>query len=258
MNIKIRCRLFVDFPLSGEVSVNLSRDQAHYLRSVLRVVEGDRLLVFNGQDGEWQALVSAVSKSAVTLDVETCTQPYKTPAPIALLFAPLKKAPTDYLIQKSVELGVTVLQPVMTHRTNSDRVRLDRLLATATEAAEQSTRIDRPQLQEPLRLQGALEAWDESMPLLACAEVGAAVPIAQIARQLRPSVDALKGVGILVGPEGGFSDEERQMITSYPFVHSVGLGPRLLRAETAAAAALSIWQAVAGDGDKRPFFHDGS
>lgn len=253
MSVKIRCRLFVDSPLNTAGSLTLSRDQAHYLRAVLRLAEGDHLLLFNGSDGEWRARLTVVSKTAVTVDLEARTQSYTRRPPVILFFAPLKKAPTDYLIQKTVELGVTVLQPVITHRTNSERVRVDRLLATATEAAEQSGRLDRPLLRDPVRLQDALDSWDTKLPLLACAEAGEAQPIASTIQSL--GGHQAQAVGFLIGPEGGFSEEERRFITTYPFIRSVGLGPRLLRAETAAVTTLSIWQALAGDGSERPFFH---
>ncbi len=245
---KPKTRLFAPDDLTPGASVALSADQRHFLRSVLRLRPGDAVALFNGRDGEVWAEVEELGKARAVLRIRAMRRPFAAPPEIHLLFAPIKKSALDFLIQKGTELGVTDFRPILTRRTQSDRVRVDRLSATATEAAEQCERLERPTVHDPMSLESALQAWPDERPLLVCAEAGEARPLGAVAARL----DASNGVGFLIGPEGGFADAELQRLADAPFCQSVGLGPRILRAETAAAAALAIWQSVAGDGGDRP------
>lgn len=216
----------------------LSPDQSHYLLHVLRAKSGDRALLFNGRDGEWQAEIAA-AKRAVTVTCRVRTRPQMEVPDIWLLFAPVKKTPADYLVQKATELGAARLQPVFTRRTIVARVNMERLAANAAEAAEQSDRLSVPETPEPKTLEKALAGWPKERRLYFCDEGGDAQSLARA---------AAKGpAAILTGPEGGFDPAERAMLRALPFVVPVTLGPRILRADTAALAALAVWQSMAGD-----------
>lgn len=233
-------RLFVDAPLSGAVELDAAR--AHYLRNVLRLGPGARVALFNGRDGEVAARVERLDKRAAVLVVEA---PRRAPAAepdLWLLFAPIKRARVDFLVEKATELGVSRLMPVFTERTNVERVKDERLLAICVEAAEQSERLTVPVVAEPCDLPRALAGWPAERPLFLCAEAGAATPVAE-------AVAASTGrpAAFLTGPEGGFSKGELDHLRQLPFVVPVSLGPRVLRADTAALAALACWQAAAGD-----------
>ncbi|HXS05753.1 MAG TPA: 16S rRNA (uracil(1498)-N(3))-methyltransferase [Rhizomicrobium sp.] len=235
-------RLFVTAALEPGAKVALEVGQTHYLLHVLRAGAGDRVLVFNGRDGEWQAEITSAAKRAVTLSVRKQTLSQTREPDVWLVFAPVKKTPSDYLAQKVTELGVSKLQPIFTRRTIVSRINEERLLANAVEAAEQSARLNVPEIGAAVGLEKLLSAWPRERRLFFCDEGGEAKPLADAARDAGGGAAA-----ILTGPEGGFDPVERDLLRTLPFVTPVTLGPRILRADTAALAALAIWQSVAGD-----------
>ena len=232
-------RLFLDEPLSEGQIVPLSRDQSHYLFGVMRLGVGAELRVFDGESGERAAVVEETGKRAGSLRIGTQTAPHLPPADLWLLFAPLKKARTDFIVEKAVELGAARLQPVLTRFTNAERVRVDRLQAHAVEAAEQCGATAVPVVAAPAKLSALLAGWDPTRHLIFCDE-GAAGQVLTWPEVRAPGA-------VLIGPEGGFSDDERKALTGLPCGHPVALGPRILRAETAAVAALTLWQTRIGD-----------
>lgn len=231
-------RLFVRTPLSDGAKVELDAGQANYLGNVMRLGAGAELLVFDGQSGEWLARVAEAAKKRMTLAVERRTREPETVPDVWLAFAPVKRAQTDWLVEKATELGVARLLPIMTQRTVAERVRLERLEAIAIEAAEQCGRTRLPQIAEPLALKDFLGSRDPARRLY-FADEGGGEPVAT-AFLPPPAL-------ILTGPEGGFTDEERQLVRSAENAVPVSLGPRILRAETAALAALAAFMAIAGD-----------
>jgi 16S rRNA (uracil1498-N3)-methyltransferase len=238
-----KLRLFVEARLEAGAELMPGESQAHYLLHVMRAREGDRVLLFNGMDGEWRARLAHVARRTCTLVCEARTEPQADVPDLWLAFAPIKKTPADYVVQKATELGVRVLQPVMTRRTIARRVNLERLRANAVEAAEQSGRLTVPDVREPMDLEALLRSWPEPRRLLFCDEAGDAASLADALQQVRGGAPW----GVLTGPEGGFDPEERAAIRESPFVVPVMLGPRILRADTAALAALAVWQAMVGD-----------
>ena len=248
-----RTRLYLDADFGEDATIPLEGGPAHYLRHVLRAGVGDRLFVFNGRQGEWLAEIETVGKRGVSIACLTQTRPQADGSDLWLLFAPVKKTPSDYLVQKATELGVSRLQPVFTRRTIVTRVNEERLAANAIEAAEQSGRLTVPDIAEALPLEKALMAWPKDRTLYFCDEGGDARPLADVLAPstLRTPASALRARGraaaILTGPEGGFDPAEREMLRALSFVVPVTLGPRILRADTAALAALAVWQSVAGD-----------
>ena len=244
-------RLFVHDDLAMGGGVPLSSGQAHYLKNVMRLSPGAPVILFNGRDGEWQGQIADLRRSAGTVTLENQRRPQAVEPDIWLLFAPIKRAPLDFLVQKAVELGASRLWPVMTRHTDVNRVNLERIQSTAVEAAEQCERLTIPEVSAPASLQDALAGWPEDRRLLVCAEAGAVRPIAGILKEMKPAVDGgiPPTMAILVGPEGGFEASELDAIRKLPFVTATGLGPRVLRAETAALAALACWQSVLGDWD---------
>lgn len=236
-------RLFVDAPLAPGGKVALERAQANYLLSVLRLGAGDGLLVFNGRDGEWRARLAPEGRKAGSLAIETQARPQPAPARLDYLFAPLKHARLDYMVQKAVEMGVGRLRPVFTHRTVASRVNYDRMRANAIEAAEQCGILAIPEILPEARLGPALESLGADRVLIVCDEDAPVCdPIAALAGIARAASCAL-----LVGPEGGFAEDERRLFRGHPNVRILSLGPRILRADTAAVAALAVIQAVVGD-----------
>ncbi|MDR3516174.1 MAG: 16S rRNA (uracil(1498)-N(3))-methyltransferase [Azospirillaceae bacterium] len=235
-------RLFVDPALNADATITLDSDRTHYLRHVLRLEIGATLALFNGRDGEWLARLSHATKAAITL---TVSHPLRAPAPesdLWLLFAPIKGQRIDSIAEKATELGASVLWPVFTRRTEASRVNVARLRANAREAAEQCERLTVPEVRDPEPLERVLAAWPAARPLLWCAEAGPADPIGVAAARIAPGPAAF-----LVGPEGGFDHSELDALAKLPFVVAVGLGPRVLRADTAVFAALACWQAIKGD-----------
>jgi 16S rRNA (uracil1498-N3)-methyltransferase len=235
-------RLYVPDDLAEGSPVEPSAPQAHYLLNVLRLGDGAEILLFNGRDGEWRTTVTPSGrKKAVLIPVEqTRTQP---PLPDLLYcFAPLKQGRLDYLVQKAVEMGAGVLQPVVTQHTQVTKLGTDRLQANATEAAEQCGILAIPPVREPMKLERLLAEWEPGRRMIFCDEdAGMNNPL--------PALQAVeeRSLALLVGPEGGFSDAERRQLRALPFVTAIPLGPRILRADTAAVAALAVLQATVGD-----------
>jgi 16S rRNA (uracil1498-N3)-methyltransferase len=241
-------RLYVSAPLAEGASVALSPEQANYLVNVLRLAEGGRVLLFNGQDGEFAASLAAVARKNVTLAVAAQTRPQETAPNVDFLFAPLKHARLDYVAQKAVEMGAGRLRPIVTRRTQVARLNLERLKANAIEACEQCGAIWTPAVLPLEPLERALAEWPADRLLVFCDEdAPQANPLAALGEA---RADA--GVGLLIGPEGGFDDRERAAILAVPRVARLSLGPRVLRADTAAVAALALIQATLGDWPKRP------
>jgi 16S rRNA (uracil1498-N3)-methyltransferase len=239
-------RLYVDAPLSAEARVGLDADRAHYLRDVLRLAVGAAVSPFNARDGEWDAVIEEVAKRSVTLRV---TAKRRAPGPepdLWLCFAPVKKARLDFIAGKATELGVAVLQPVVTQRTIVARVNLDRLLANAIEAAEQTERLAVPEVRAPLTLPQLITGWPPDRHLMLADESGGGSPVAEVLAGLDDVARAAPWA-VLTGPEGGFAPTEIDAVAAMPGLHRVALGPRILRADTAALAALAVWQALVGD-----------
>ncbi len=236
-----RVRLFVEAALGPGARVQANHAQTHYLLHVMRAKGRDRISLFNGHDGEWLAQIADVTKRGCTFACERQTRAQVNTPDLWLYFAPIKKTPADYLTQKATELGVSALQPVITRRTIVSRVNTDRMHANAIEAAEQSDRLSVPEIREPVSLEKLLADWPAERRVLFCDEAGDAQPIAE-------QLSGVDGAwAILTGPEGGFHPAEREAIRAKPYVTPVSLGPRILRADTAALAALAIWQALVGD-----------
>ncbi|MBI1359510.1 MAG: 16S rRNA (uracil(1498)-N(3))-methyltransferase [Alphaproteobacteria bacterium] len=233
-------RLFVEADLAAGGTAELSSDQAHYLGRVMRLGPGDAVKLFNGRDGEFECRLDQVGKSAAVVQVIRQTRPQVTTPDIWLLFAPLKKTRTDFVVEKATELGVRVIWPVLTERCEAQAVRTDRLSRIAIEAAEQTERMGVPEVRRELKLVDVVANWKPERTLLFCDEMGEA-PL------LSDAVAGAASAAILIGPEGGFSPDERKLIRNGPGVRPATLGPRILRAETAAVAALTLWQAAVGD-----------
>tara|TARA_Y100000588_G_C13930349_1_gene785490 strand:- start:102 stop:833 length:732 start_codon:yes stop_codon:yes gene_type:complete len=236
-------RLYIQDDLAADRPVALTASHAHYLRNVMRAAPGDKVLLFNGRDGEWDAAIESLRKGSGAVVPQAQRRPQRAEPGPWLLFAPLKRGPQDFLIQKAVELGVSALQPVRTEFTNTDRVNRDRMVTHAIEAAEQCERLTVPQVRGIEKHTFLLENWPQDRYLLVCAERGAAEPIDDVLRAA-PNESAW---GILTGPEGGFASSELEHLRTLPFVRIASLGPRILRAETTAIAALTCWQSVLGD-----------
>jgi 16S rRNA (uracil1498-N3)-methyltransferase len=206
----------------------------------MRLAAGDEVAVFNGRDGEWRARVAAVDKRAVALSVEARTRPQAAGPDLDLIVAIVKRARLETIVEKAAELGARRVRPVITERTNADHTRVDRLRAIATEASEQTGRLDVPQVLEPVKLPRLLADWEAGRRLLFCDEAGDAPPVLHAVAEGGPWA-------ILVGPEGGFSPAERAMLRALAYAAPASLGPRILRADTAAISALTLWQAAIGD-----------
>ncbi|QDY69690.1 16S rRNA (uracil(1498)-N(3))-methyltransferase [Qingshengfaniella alkalisoli] len=235
-----KVRLFVDHPLGPEQTVPLERDQAHYLFGVMRLKPGDHVLLFDGQSGEWLAEVAQAGKRAGELHCLHQTKPLHLPPDLWLLFAPIKKARTDFIVEKAAEMGAARILPVQTDFTNSERVRADRLQKHAVEAAEQCGGTFVPKVEEMERLDRLISGWPQDRNLLFCDE-------ARVGDRLMIPDATSAPWAILIGPEGGFSDAERKRLRNMPQTHVLSLGPRILRADTAAVAALTLWQSALGD-----------
>jgi 16S rRNA (uracil1498-N3)-methyltransferase len=241
-------RLHVDGALARNAVVALTPGQVHKLRNVLRLASGAAVALFNGRDGEWLARIDELGKSRGSAVVETIRRPPSAEGDLWLVFAPIKRAPLDLLVEKATELGVSELVPLWTARSHVDRINRERLQANAVDAAEQCERLTVPLVRAPALLAVVLAAWPPDRRLILCDESGRAPPIA--ARLTGPPAGDRAGAGgaaLLVGPEGGFTETELDALANLPFVTPVGLGPRVLRADTAAIAALAVFQAVAGD-----------
>jgi 16S rRNA (uracil1498-N3)-methyltransferase len=246
-------RLFVNDDLAAGATVDLDPAQAHYLRNVMRRGPGDALAAFNGRDGEWRCVVAGLGKAAGTLRVETLLRPQAPAADLWLLAAPIKRTGIDFVAAKATELGVSAIRPVFTKRTAVTRVNVARMAANAVEAAEQCGRLSVPEILPPLPLDKALAALPPERRLLLADESGAGRSIAEALADERARAEG-SGAGpwpgpwaVLIGPEGGFAPAERAAVRARPGAIPVSLGARLLRADTAALAALAVWQAVLGE-----------
>ncbi|MFC7498726.1 16S rRNA (uracil(1498)-N(3))-methyltransferase [Enterovirga sp. GCM10030262] len=236
-------RLFVDQPLAQDALLTLEGPPANYLATVLRLQPGDQVKLFDDRSGEWLAEIVEAGRKRVTLRLATHLREREAVPDLWLLFAPIKRGRIDWIAEKATELGVARIVPVLTRRTIVDRVNSDRLRAHAIEAAEQCDRTALPELAEPVKLASLLADWPADRALLFADEQGG-VPLAEAA--------APGPAAILIGPEGGFTDEERAVIRAIPQAQAVSLGPRILRADTAALAAIALWMASAGDWDLDP------
>ena len=235
-------RVYVDSPLAEAATVACTPEQANYLRNVLRLEAGSAILVFNGRDGEWRAALQALGKRGAALELRERTRAQESGPDLWYLFAPIKRSRLDYMVQKAVEMGVSRLVPLLTQHTIAERVNLDRMRSNAIEAAEQCGILSLPEVAEPAKLSSLVAEWPPTRALIFCDE-GAPQhnPLAALAPIPRGPL------AVLIGPEGGFSEAERQSISAKPFAHSISLGPRILRADTAAVAALAVVNAVLGD-----------
>jgi 16S rRNA (uracil1498-N3)-methyltransferase len=248
---KIATRLFLEEDLGAGAKIGLDHARAHFLRSVLRLGQGALLGVFNGRDGEWLARIEGMGKGWTSLELLEQRRP-QTPEPdLWLAFAPIKRGRIDFLAEKAAEIGASRLLPVITRFTDVSRVNTDRLAANAREAAEQCERLTVPEVAEPIKLSQLADNWPSERRLILCAEFGPARPLAEVLGELGPAPGPL---GVLTGPEGGFAASELDALTQLPFVTPVSLGPRILRADTAALAALACCQAICGDWRERPEF----
>ncbi|MDG1935849.1 MAG: 16S rRNA (uracil(1498)-N(3))-methyltransferase [Paracoccaceae bacterium] len=238
--MKTKIRLFVDHPLAEAQSVPLGWDQAHYLFSVMRKSEGDYVALFNGKNGEWIAKIDVAEKKQGVVRCLEMTKPQQYPPDIWLMFAPIKKARTDFIVEKATELGAARIMPLQTDFTNSERIKRDRLQNHAIEAAEQCGGTFVPEVTDMNQLEKLLSDWPEGRFLLFCDEskVGERVGIQDL---------PTGKWAILLGPEGGFSEKERKYMQAMQNSFSISLGPRILRTDTAAVAALTLWQNALGD-----------
>lgn len=237
-------RLHIPQPLSAGAALAPTLDQSRYLTQVMRLKAGDDLRVFNGEDGEWRCSIAEVLKKGVVLKAEEKVRDQINPPDVHLLIATVKKAALEFAVEKATELGAAHIRLVTTARTQPQHLRLDRLDAIAEESAEQTGRLDVPVVDAPVKLDALLDGWDASRRLMFCDETGGA-----------PAFPALQAAGagpwaILIGPEGGFTPEEGERLRALPFTTAVSLGPRILRADTAATTALTLWQAAIGDWDR--------
>ncbi|HVV92215.1 MAG TPA: 16S rRNA (uracil(1498)-N(3))-methyltransferase [Hyphomicrobiales bacterium] len=235
-------RLFVDAALAEGADIALDSAQGNYLRNVLRLGAGDTVLAFNGRDGEWRARIAAPDRRRAALAIGERLRPQTPPGDLWYLFAPLKHARLDYMVQKAVEMGASRLVPVLTRRTQVSRVNLERMRANAIEAAEQCGILSLPDIVAPAPLEQVVRAWPEGRRLVFCDE---GAPVGDAMAVLR----ALSGqpTAVLIGPEGGFDPAERVLLGALPGTVAISLGPRVLRADTAAVAALALVQAACGD-----------
>ena len=237
-------RVYLDAQLAEGLAVSFDRAQANYLLNVLRLKHGDALLLFNGRDGEWQARLAGTDKRALTAVIGERMREQPRPSDLHFLFAPLKHARLDYLVQKAVEMGASRLQPVITRHTQVARINLDRMRANVIEAAQQCGVLTLPEVTEPVTFKAAIGPVDADRLLVFCDEDAEVKdPVAALTAAARAGLP----LAVLIGPEGGFAEEERDSLLKRPNVVRIALGPRILRADTAAVAALALVQAVLGD-----------
>jgi 16S rRNA (uracil1498-N3)-methyltransferase len=245
-------RLYVEQPLAVGASIPADERALHYLRNVMRRARGDALVLFNGRDGEFEAEIASLDKRKAELKATRLRRAQDAVPDIVLCFAPLKKDAIDFLVEKATELGVAAFQPMMTRRTVASRLNLNRLRANAIEAAEQSERLTVPDVRAPISFDTLVSSWEPTRHIILCAEAGPTLPIADALKALTLHVSPPNTWAIFCGPEGGFHVSELDRLRKLPFVTPVGLGPRILRADTAALNALSVFQAISGDGTLRP------
>jgi 16S rRNA (uracil1498-N3)-methyltransferase len=251
---KIETRLHVDEPLAVGLTLGLDHQRAHFLRSVMRLSRGAWVAVFNARDGEFLAEIEGLGKGWASLRLAERLRAPEAEADLWLVFAPIKRARLDFMVEKAVELGISALKPVMSRHTAVSRVNTERLATNAREAAEQCERLSVPAVDEPVDLMEMIDAWPAKRRLLLCAESGAAAPIAEALADMGGGATRTQAGpwAVLTGPEGGFHPSELDALRKLPFVTPVSLGPRVLRADTAALVALACWQAWLGDWRQRP------
>ncbi len=246
MRVNSKARLYVDTALVENQPIVLDRDQSHYLANVMRLKAGEIVAVFNGRDGEWQTEIAEATKRQVTLLTLDQVRKQQAEPNLWLVFAPIKKARLDFIAQKATELGVSHMVPVMTRRTIVDRVKTERMAANAIEAAEQCERLSVPTVGDVIKLDKLLAQWPPERNIMFCDEdltgTSAHAALSACGQKLSSGPWA-----ILIGPEGGFDDHERTLIRNHPMCVTVSLGSRILRADTAAMAAISLWQSALGD-----------
>ncbi len=235
-------RLFVEPALTSGTTIECTPHQANYLRAVMRMEAGAKLLVFNGRDGEWRAELRPVGKRAAALAISEQLRPQPPAQNVWYVFAPLKRSRLDYMVQKAVEMGASRLVPVLTQHTVAERVNTDRMRANVVEAAEQCGVLALAGVDEPVKLANLLATWQPDRTLIFCDEGAAHANPITVLGSLAPGP-----LAVLIGPEGGFSQTERETISRKPYAHALSLGPRIMRADTAAVAALAIVNAVLGD-----------
>lgn len=241
-------RLFVDHPLAAGQGVPLEPPQSHYLVDVMRMKAGDGVLSFNGRDGEWRCVLAQLSKKMWGLEVNERSREQTSAGDLHYLFAPLKRARLDYMVQKAVEMGVSKLSPVVTRHTQAERIKVERIRANVIEAAEQCGVLALPEVVEPLAFERAIAALEPERLLVFCDEAAEGADPAAVLAQHRQSNDGQAvPVAVIVGPEGGFSTDERTALLARKNTLRISLGPRILRADTAAVAALALVQATLGD-----------
>ncbi|MFY9288016.1 MAG: 16S rRNA (uracil(1498)-N(3))-methyltransferase [Alphaproteobacteria bacterium] len=245
MDLRHTPRLYLAAPLEASATLTIGDNQAHYLLHVLRVKLEDDLRLFNGKDGEWHAIITTIGKRSLDVRLEKQTRAQKAEPEITLCCAPIKKAHFDYMLEKATELGVSHIQPILTSRTQVRDVNIERCTSMAIEAAEQSDRLTIPSIQKPVTLLELVTKWQPDCAMIVCAEWGDAIPIKE-AFASQKLLSASK-IAIVVGPEGGFSADELIKFKEIPHSLFTRLGPRILRADTAAIAALTCWQAMCGD-----------
>ncbi|GAK70159.1 ribosomal RNA small subunit methyltransferase E [Agrobacterium rubi TR3 = NBRC 13261] len=235
-------RLFVGQSLNAGEAFEATSDQFNYLANVLRMPEATEILLFNGRDGEWKAQLSYPTRKKIVLTATEQTRPQPAAPDLHYLFAPLKTGRMDYLVQKAVEMGAGLLQPVMTQHVQGKITNLDKLRANVVEAAEQCGILAVPEVEEPIKLKDLLETWPAARRIIYCDEGDEGQNPLPVLNRIEE-----RQIALLVGPEGGFSEEERQLLRNHPSVTPIPLGPRILRADTAAVAALAVIQATLGD-----------
>lgn len=253
MSIRRPSRLYIDHPLKAGKTVTLGPQQTHYVLNVMRHKIGDAVLLFNGVDGEWRGTFKAFAKTGCLCSVDNQLRSQTTEPDLWLYFAPIKRNNLEYIIQKASELGTSVLQPINTQHTQIDHLNIERLQAIAIEAAEQCERLTIPRIRDALKLREALTQLPADRAILFCAESGSTHPIAKALQAPAPHKLSWRKALIVVGPEGGFSREEVELLCALPQAVAVSLGPRILRADTASVAAMTCWQSLCGDWtDKLP------
>lgn len=245
-----KIRLFTTDRLQQAIHLELSKEQGHYLVNVMRRKDGDSILIFNGVDGEWLAQIYSSSKKHCILHIQEQTKLQQSQPDVWLCFAPVKNAPIANMVQKATELGASLMQPVITKHTIVTKVNTERLSANAVEAAEQSERITVPEIREVVTLEKLLANWDDRRKMIFCDEAGGGKPMVKALSALKKG----EKYAVLIGPEGGFSQSEFAILRNKPYVIPVGMGPRILRADTAAIVALASVFSILGDWDEKPAF----
>lgn len=244
---RAKTRLYVVDDLPGSGQLVLDRDQSHYVATVMRQGPGAKVALFNGRDGEWLAEIVHSDRKQVDLVITAQLRPQGQEPDLWYVFAPLKKARLDYMVQKATEMGASALVPIFTERTVAERIKIERMTANTVEAAEQTERLSVPKVHQPIGLNNLLDSWGQDRKILFCDECAQnSDPVEQLRAQQMPG-GQMEPWAVFVGPEGGFSEKERQRLLCHPLTLPISLGPRVLRADTAAVAALTLWQSFLGD-----------